>query len=98
MTAPGPQFCSIDWAGCPVAIEHQWIGTGPSDGPLLVFLHGSGERGDDLDRVKFHGPPKHVAAGRRYPFILCSPQLDAGSWKPDTLHALRAALQARESI
>ena len=39
MTAPGPQFCSIDWAGCPVAIEHQWIGTGPSDGPLLVFLH-----------------------------------------------------------
>ena len=66
--------------------------------PLVVFLHGSGERGSDLDRVKFHGPPKHVAAGRRYPFILCSPQLDAGSWKPDTLHALRAALQARYRV
>ncbi len=39
MSAPGPQFCSIDWAGRPVTIEHQWIGTGPSDGPLLVFLH-----------------------------------------------------------
>jgi len=39
MTAPGPQFCSINWAGRPVTIEHQWIEAGPSDGPLLVFLH-----------------------------------------------------------
>ena len=39
MTAPGPQFCSISWAGRPVEIEHQWIEAGPSDGPLLVFLH-----------------------------------------------------------
>lgn len=39
MTATGPQLCSIAWAGRPVEIEHQWIETGPSDGPLLVFLH-----------------------------------------------------------
>lgn len=39
MTAPGPQFCSINWAGRPVEIEHQWTEAGPSDGPLLVFLH-----------------------------------------------------------
>jgi predicted peptidase len=26
--------------------------------PLLLFLHGSGERGDDLEKVKKHGPPK----------------------------------------
>lgn len=64
--------------------------------PLVFFLHGSGERGTELDKVKFHGPPKHAAAGRGYPFILCSPQLEADqSWAPDTLHALRAALQAR---
>ena len=29
--------------------------------PLLVFLHGSGERGDNLDLVKKHGPPKLIA-------------------------------------
>ena len=26
--------------------------------PLLVFLHGAGERGSDLSRVARHGPPK----------------------------------------
>ena len=26
--------------------------------PLLLFLHGSGERGTDLEKVKVHGPPK----------------------------------------
>ncbi len=63
--------------------------------PLVVFLHGSGERGDDLDRVKVHGPPKHAAAGRDYPFVLCSPLLEAdGNWQPATLHALLAALRA----
>ncbi|MFC7408575.1 alpha/beta fold hydrolase [Hydrogenophaga atypica] len=39
MTARAPQFCSMAWAGRPVAIEHQWIEAGPSNGPLLVFLH-----------------------------------------------------------
>ncbi len=28
--------------------------------PLLLFLHGAGERGDDLELVKKHGPPKIV--------------------------------------
>jgi pimeloyl-ACP methyl ester carboxylesterase len=39
MTAPGPLFCSLDWAGHRVEIEHQWIEAGPAQGPLLVFLH-----------------------------------------------------------
>jgi predicted peptidase len=67
--------------------------------PLLVFLHGSGECGDDLQKVRFHGPPKHAAAGREYPFILCSPQLETDDrWPPDRLHALLAALRARWRI
>ena len=32
--------------------------------PLLLFLHGAGERGSDLNKVKVHGPPKLIAAGR----------------------------------
>ena len=28
--------------------------------PLMLFLHGSGERGSDVNKVKVHGPPKIV--------------------------------------
>jgi predicted esterase len=52
--------------------------------PLIVFLHGAGERGDDLELVKIHGPPKLIEAGERYPFIVASPQLPLGEWwSPD---------------
>ncbi len=67
--------------------------------PLLIFLHGSGERGDDLARVKAHGPPKYAAAGRRFPFVLVAPQLpEEQQWDPDALEALRADLVARWPI
>lgn len=46
--------------------------------PLLFFLHGSGERGDDIDRVKVHGPPKIADRDPDFPFILVSPLLPAG--------------------
>ena len=57
--------------------------------PLVLFLHGSGERGDDVDRVKIHGPPKLVASGKQFPFVLCSPQCPANSrWNADELDQL----------
>lgn len=48
--------------------------------PLVVFLHGSGERGSDLQLVARHGPPKLVAQGREFPFILVSPQCPEFGW------------------
>ncbi len=42
--------------------------------PMIVFLHGAGERGDNLDRVKVHGPPKIVQSKPDFPFIVLSPQ------------------------
>ncbi len=57
--------------------------------PLMLFLHGSGERGSDLDKVKAHGPPKLIAQGKDFPFIILSPQCPDGSWwTTDTLNAL----------
>ncbi len=53
---------------------------GNSEGyPLLLFLHGSGERGTNLDLVKKHGPPK-VAEEIDLPFIIVSPQCPEGTW------------------
>lgn len=51
--------------------------------PLMVFLHGAGERGADLALVAKHGPPKQIAAGRRFPAIVISPQCPAEGWWPD---------------
>jgi predicted peptidase len=48
--------------------------------PLVLFLHGAGERGDNLDLVKTHGPPKLVEEGRPFPFLLASPQCPADEW------------------
>ena len=45
--------------------------------PVMLFLHGAGERGDDLNLVKKHGPPKLIEAGKEYPFIVVSPQCPA---------------------
>ena len=49
--------------------------------PLILFLHGAGQRGDDLEKVKAHGPPKLIAEeGRKFPFIIVSPQCPEDGW------------------
>src|SRR5688572_1308279 len=48
--------------------------------PLLLFLHGAGERGDNLELVKVHGPPKLIAGGKDFPFIVVSPQCPKDRW------------------
>lgn len=48
--------------------------------PLLIFLHGMGERGNDLNKVKFHGPPSFLDDKKDFPFICISPQC------PDTIY------------
>ncbi|HTH45948.1 MAG TPA: prolyl oligopeptidase family serine peptidase [Candidatus Limnocylindria bacterium] len=63
--------------------------------PLVLFLHGAGERGTNLMVVAKHGPPKQVAAGREFPFILASPQCPEGQvWDDDALLSLVDTLQS----
>ena len=47
--------------------------------PLVLFLHGSGERGSDPDLAALHGPAKLADAGRDFPFILVTPQCPESS-------------------
>jgi predicted peptidase len=57
--------------------------------PLVLFLHGAGERGDDIEKVKIHGPPKLVSQGKTFPFVLVSPQVPTGGrWNADELAKL----------
>ena len=48
--------------------------------PLMLFLHGAGERGDSLDLVKVHGPPKLIDNSIQFPFIILSPQCPNDQW------------------
>jgi predicted peptidase len=57
--------------------------------PLMLFLHGAGERGNNLEMLKKHGPPKLIEAGKDFPFIVVSPQCpNNGWWEPLELKIL----------
>jgi predicted peptidase len=48
--------------------------------PLILFLHGAGERGSDVNKVKKHGVPKIVEGKPDFPFVVVSPQCPDDSW------------------
>jgi predicted peptidase len=59
--------------------------------PLLVFLHGMGERGSDLCSIRVHGLPKVIEKGGSFPFYVASPQCPQSTvWGAITpaIHAL----------
>jgi poly(3-hydroxybutyrate) depolymerase/ubiquinone/menaquinone biosynthesis C-methylase UbiE len=67
--------------------------------PLMLFLHGAGERGDDLELVKVHGPPKIVETDKDFPFILVSPQGEPNRWwQPIELTALLDEIVAKHKV
>ncbi|WP_091036534.1 alpha/beta fold hydrolase [Microbacterium oxydans] len=47
--------------------------------PLVLFLHGAGERGSDLDLAAVHGPPRLADDGHEFPFVLVTPQCGESS-------------------
>jgi len=54
--------------------------------PLMLFLHGAGERGTNVQRVAIHGPPKLLKQGKEFPFIIIAPQCPEGDrWHDDAL-------------
>ena len=63
-------------------LRYEPRGTKPADGwPLLVFLHGAGERGSDLEMLKKHGPTKLAGNKRELKdFYLIAPQCPADRW------------------
>lgn len=69
--------------------------------PLVVFLHGSGESGSDLEKLKAHGPPKLIAQGKAFPFIVVSPQAPDGprrGWDVEVLNALLDDVLAKYTV
>jgi len=60
--------------------------------PLIVFLHGAGERGNgttELEKVKVHGLPKYLSEGKEYPAIILAPQCPQGMVWNNLIFALK---------
>lgn len=48
-----------------------------SEFPLLVYLHGAGERGNNLNHLSRHAVPRLVDSGRQYSAVILCPQCPA---------------------
>ncbi len=46
--------------------------------PLILFLHGAGERGTNIWRAAIHGPVNFIKDNPDFPFILVTPQCPDG--------------------
>ena len=67
--------------------------------PLLLNLHGSGERGDDLQLLYRTGLPTAIAEGMHLPFIVVSPQCPEGrGWNSAQLLKLLDELEERYPV
>jgi len=67
--------------------------------PLILFLHGSGERGANVWLVAKHGPPKIVRQNPSLPFIIVSPQCHSGTiWSDDLLLALLDDVEKKYAV
>jgi predicted peptidase len=64
--------------------------------PLIMFLHGAGERGKNLAVVKKHGPPKMITQGKSFDFIIVSPQCPNDLWWPEQTDVLISLLDEIE--
>src|SRR5690606_21450287 len=60
--------------------------------PLIVFLHGAGERGDDLSLVLEQGLPRLLHQGLNLPAFVLSPQLPADQMWAAQVPAVRALI------
>lgn len=71
----------------------------PEKWPLILFLHGAGERGPDVWRADIHGPAKYIAAHPDFPFVLVAPICPSNHvWSADRLFALLDEIEAKYRI
>lgn len=69
------------------------VGDDSAPHPLIIFLHGIGERGDDLERVKKWGLPRETEAGTvALPAYIAAPQCPDDVYWTEAVDPLDAML------
>jgi predicted esterase len=81
--------------------------SGETEWPLLVFLHGLGERSNaeadpmnpvHLNKVRLLGPPLRIEQGASFPFVVVAPQCPTAWWDGAQLEAFIQDLKTRYRI
>lgn len=65
--------------------------------PLILYLHGDGSRGNNINILKYSGLPKLIADGEDFPFIIVSPQCHKYESWPGKLESLISLLNHIEA-
>lgn len=65
-----------------------------SDLPLLIYLHGAGERGNNLDHLNRNAIPKFIENGREYNAVVLCPQCPADSVWDNVVERLKNTIDA----
>jgi len=55
---------------------------------LIVHLHGSGERGTDIEKLKIHGPLKYLLSHDLEAYVLAPQCPENEMWEAESLHQL----------
>jgi predicted peptidase len=66
--------------------------------PLLIFLHGSGEKGTDIEKVKVHGPFKYLKTHELDSYILAPQCPENEYWNEEVLYRLILKIQKENNI
>lgn len=66
--------------------------------PLIVFLHGSGEKGNDIEKVKIHGPFKYLKTHDLDAYVLAPQCPENEYWDSEVLYRLILKIQKEYNI
>jgi predicted peptidase len=67
--------------------------------PVVLYLHGLGDRGYEIQKVRQYGLPRYLDEGNNYPTIVAAPQCREGvDWRPKELIVLLGLLGNQFSI
>ena len=66
--------------------------------PLMIFLHGSGEKGNDIEKVKIHGPFKYLKTHKLDAYVLAPQCPDNEYWDSEVLYRLILKIQKENNI
>lgn len=66
--------------------------------PLIIFIPGDGEKGNDLERVKIHGPFKYLKTHDLDAYVLAPQCLENENWDIETMYKLILKVQKENNI